>query len=89
MVASTSFAPAIDTADDPIKAQFSSLPGSSTHYTVILRECNDKKGNDKKRFVELWKGERCYKSADVTKHHGPFTTNGKAMPFDVLSRPLR
>lgn len=74
--ASGLISPAIDSSTDTIKACFSSLPGSQMHWTVILREVPTK-ADKRKRLVELWKEERCYKWADVTEHHGEFIIHGE------------
>jgi hypothetical protein len=47
----------------------------SCKLTAILRETNS---SDKKRFVEIWEGERLEASVDVTKAHGAFYTDGKS-----------
>ncbi|KAH9036678.1 alpha/beta-hydrolase [Lactarius hengduanensis] len=44
----------------------------SSKLTAILRETNS---TDKKRFVEIWEGERLEASVDVTKAHGAFYTD--------------
>ncbi|KAI9449663.1 alpha/beta-hydrolase [Lactarius psammicola] len=44
----------------------------SSKLTAILRETNSA---DKKRFVEIWEGERLEASVDVTKSHGAFYTD--------------
>ncbi|SRR6266702_3844729 len=48
----------------------------SSKLTAILRETNSA---DKKRFVEIWEGERLEASVDVTKAHGVFYTDGKSL----------
>ena len=47
----------------------------SCRLTAILRETN---ASDKKRFVEIWDGDRLEASVDVTKSHGVFYTDGKS-----------
>jgi hypothetical protein len=74
--ASSSVSPAVDSSAATIKACFSSLPGSPSQFSVILREVKSKEGKCK-RLVELWKSERCYKWADVTEHHGEFIIHGE------------
>ncbi|KAH9061748.1 alpha/beta-hydrolase [Lactarius deliciosus] len=44
----------------------------SSKLTAILRETHS---TDKKRFVEIWEGERLEASVDVTKAHGAFYTD--------------
>ncbi|UZJ54196.1 hypothetical protein CBS101457_003516 [Exobasidium rhododendri] len=73
-VVSHTSSPAVSTSDNTIKATFSSLPHVSTGRNVILRESSSTGDKERKRTVELWKGERCLVSVDVTKHHGAFNT---------------
>ena len=56
----------------------------SGKLTAILRETNST--GDKKRFVEIWDGERLEASVNVTKAHGVFYTDGEA-PFFIPARP--
>jgi hypothetical protein len=47
----------------------------SGKLTAILREWNS--AGDKRRFVEIWDGERLEASVNVTKAHGVFYTDGE------------
>jgi hypothetical protein len=47
----------------------------SGKLTAILRETNS--AGDKKRFVEIWDGERLEASVNVTKAHGVFYKDGE------------
>ena len=51
----------------------------SGKLTVILRETNS--AGDKKRFVEIWEGERLESSVNVTKAHGAFYADGEPLPL--------
>ena len=48
----------------------------SSKLTAILRETQSA---EKKRFVEIWEGERLEASVEVTKTHGVFYTDGKSL----------
>ena len=56
----------------------------SGKLTAILRETD--KAGDKKRFVEVWEGERLEASVNVTKAHGVFYADGQSLPLS-LPRP--
>jgi hypothetical protein len=56
----------------------------SGKLTAILRETNSASG-DKKRFVEVWEGERLEASVNVTKAHGVFYADGQF--YLLLPRP--
>jgi acylaminoacyl-peptidase len=47
----------------------------SGKLTAVLRETNS--AGDKKRFVEIWDGERLEASVNVTKAHDVFYTDGE------------
>jgi prolyl oligopeptidase family protein len=55
----------------------------SGKLTAILRETNS--AGDKKRFVEVWEGERLEASVNVSKAHGVFYTDGE--PSSVAQSP--
>lgn len=57
----------------------------SGKLTAILRETNS--AGDKKRFVEVWEGERLETSVNVTKAHGVFYADGEFLPLSLP--PLR
>jgi acylaminoacyl-peptidase len=56
----------------------SSAISPSGKLTAILRETNS--AGDKRRFVEIWDGERLEASVNVTKAHGVFYTDGEQSP---------
>jgi hypothetical protein len=56
----------------------------SGKLSAILCETNS--AGDKKRFVEIWEGERLEASVNVTKAHGVFYTDGESLPLS-LPRP--
>ena len=51
--------------------------------TAILRE-HLEQGKDKKRLIEIWKGDALEAVKDVTKDHGDFYADGKSSAFDLL-----
>jgi hypothetical protein len=53
----------------------------SGKLTAILRETNS--AGDKKRFVEVWEGERLEASVNVTKAHGVFYADGEFLPLSL------
>jgi hypothetical protein len=53
----------------------------SGKLTAILRETNS--AGDKKRFVEVWEGERLEASVNVTKAHGVFYADGQSLPLSL------
>ena len=57
----------------------------SGKLTAVLRETNS--AGDKKRFVEVWEGERLEASINVTKAHGVFYADGESLPLS-LSHPV-
>jgi Acylamino-acid-releasing enzyme, N-terminal domain len=52
-----------------------SASSPSGKLTAILRETNS--AADKRRFVEIWDGDRLEASVNVTKAHGVFYTDGE------------
>ncbi|KAK0547949.1 hypothetical protein OC846_004671 [Tilletia horrida] len=77
--------PPIPAKDDSVKAVWTS-PASP--HKVILRESTAastswKEASGKRRAVEFWKGHRCFKRVDVTKHHGAFNTDDTFGTLDV------
>jgi hypothetical protein len=58
-----------------------SASSPSGKLTAILRETNT--AGDKRRFVEIWDGDRLEASVNVTKAHGVFYTDG-----EVQSTPI-
>ncbi|KAH9991913.1 alpha/beta-hydrolase [Russula vinacea] len=52
-----------------------SASSPSGKLTAILRETNT--AGDKRRFVEIWDGDRLEASVNVTKAHGVFYTDGE------------
>jgi len=58
----------------------------SGKLTTILRETNS--AGDKKRFVEVWEGERLEASVNVTKAHGVFYTDGEVHSSPLIPRYL-
>jgi len=69
-----SFTVVASPAQDVSPEVVASAISPSGKLTAILRETNT---GDKKRFVEIWEGERLEASVNVTKTHGPFYTDGE------------
>jgi hypothetical protein len=69
-----SFTVVASSAQDVSPEVVASAISPSGKLTAILRETN---AGDKKRFVEIWEGERLEASVNVTKTHGPFYTDGE------------
>ena len=63
--------PAQDVSPEVVASSIS----PSGKLTALLRETNS---GDKKRFVEIWEGERLEASVTVTKTHGAFYTDGES-----------
>lgn len=57
----------------------------SGKLTALLRETNS---GDKKRFVEIWEGERLEASVTVTKTHGAFYTDGESPVPPIILRMI-
>lgn len=53
-----------------------SIVSQSGKLIAILRETSESSGG-KKRFVEVWAGERLEVSVEVSKLHGSFYTDGQ------------
>ena len=58
----------------------------SGKLTAILRETNS---GDKKRFVEIWEGERLEASVTVTKTHAAFYTDGESPVAPIIASKMR
>lgn len=58
----------------------------SGKLTAILRETNS---GDKKRYVEIWEGERLEASVAVTKAHGAFYTEGESPIPPIMAPKMR
>ncbi len=58
----------------------------SGKLAAVLRETNS--AGDKKRFVEVWEGERLEASVNVTKAHGVFYTDGEVHSSPLIPRYL-
>src|SRR5260221_3245 len=70
-----SFTAIASPAQDVSPEVVASAISPSGKLTAILRETN---AGDKKRFVEIWEGERLEASVTVTKAHGTFYTDGES-----------
>jgi hypothetical protein len=69
-----SFTVVASPAQDVSPEVVASAISPSGKLAAILRETNT---GDKKRFVEIWEGERLEASVNVTKTHGPFYSDGE------------
>ena len=57
---------------------------ASGQKTAVLRE-HSEQGKDKKRLVEIWKGDVLEAVKDVTQDHGDFYADGKTENFPSSS----
>jgi Acylamino-acid-releasing enzyme, N-terminal domain len=73
-----SFTVVASPAQDVSPEVVASAISPSGKLTAILRETNS---GDKKRFVEIWEGERLEASVNVSKTHGAFYTDGEPFLF--------
>jgi len=82
-----SFTVVASPAQDVSPEVVASAISPSGKLTAILRETNS---GDRKRFVEIWEGERVEASVNVSKTHGAFYTDGEPLPpFRSSSCPPR
>jgi hypothetical protein len=58
----------------------------SGKLTALLRETN---AGDKKRFVEIWEGERLEASVSVTKTHAAFYADGESPVLPIIAPKMR
>jgi hypothetical protein len=71
-----SFTVVASPAQDVSPEVVASAISSSGKLTAILRETNS---GDRKRFVEIWEGERLEASVNVSETHSAFYTDGEPL----------
>ena len=72
-----SFTVVASPAQDVSPEVVASAISPSGKLTAILRETNSA---DRKRFVEIWEGERLEASVNVSKTHSAFYSDGEPLP---------
>lgn len=58
-----------------------SMVSPSGQHLAILREISESASPDKKRYVEVWTGDKLTKVEDVSDKHGQFYTDGTNLAF--------
>jgi acylaminoacyl-peptidase len=83
-----SFTVVASPAQDVSPEVVASAISPSGKLTAILRETNS---GDRKRFVEIWEGERLEASVNVSKTHGAFYAEGEPLllPLPFILAPAQ
>jgi hypothetical protein len=78
-----SFTAIASPAQDVSPEVVASAISPSGKLTALLRETNS---GEKKRFVEIWEGERLEASVSVTKTHAAFYADGESPVLPIIMR---
>ena len=81
-IVTTDSGPFITPAQDASDA-VSSFVSPTGSLVAVLREAPGR-NDEKKRFVEVWKGNSLHAIADVTKLHGSFYTDGMCQELSLI-----
>lgn len=81
-----SFTAIASPAQDVSPEVVASTISPSGKLTALLRETNS---GDKKRFVEIWEGERLEASVSVTKTHAAFYADGELPVLPIIAPKMR